>query len=161
MPQLNIADFAPQLVWLAISFILLYFIMSRLALPGVSKVLEDRKTRVSDDLAEAARLRESTGAAIASYEQALASAKASAQGIARSAREAVTAEINKQRAEVDAQIDARMTDAEKRITTLKDTAIGHIGEIATDTAEALVARFVGKRVARKDLISTVNEVLGK
>ena len=161
MPQLNIPDFAPQLVWLAISFLLLYLLMSRIALPGVSKVLEDRRTRIADDLGAAARLRDATEAAIASYEQALASARSRAQGIARAARAEITTEIGKQRAEIDAQISGRMTDAENRITTVKESAVGHIAEIAADTAEALVARFTGKSASRAELVSTVNQVLGK
>jgi F-type H+-transporting ATPase subunit b len=161
MPQLNIGDFAPQLVWLAISFVLLYFLMSRLALPEIGKVLDDRKGRIATDLAEAAKLRDATEAALASYEQALAAARGRAQGIARTAREEMNGEIEKQRAQIDAQINSRMGDAEQRITTLKEAAVGHISEIATETAEALVARFTGKPASRAELMSTVNEVLGK
>ena len=161
MPQLNIGDFAPQLVWLAISFVLLYFLMSRLALPEIGKVLDDRKSRIATDLADAAKLRDATEAAIAGYEQALAAARARAQGIARAAREEMNAEIEKQRAEIDAQINSRMGDAEQRITALKEAAVGHISQIATETAEALVARFTGKPASRAELMSTVNEVLGK
>ena len=161
MPQFNIPDFAPQLIWLAISFALLYLIMSRLALPEVAKVLDDRKERIANDLGEAARLRDATQAAIADYERALAAARARAQSIARASREAMTAEIAKQRAELDAQINGRMADAEKRIDEMKDEAARHISEIATDAAEALVARFTGKSAARPELASTVNEVLGK
>jgi F-type H+-transporting ATPase subunit b len=161
MPQLNIGDFAPQLVWLAISFVLLYFLMSRLALPEIGKVLDDRKGRIATDLTEAAKLRDATEAALASYEQALAAARGRAQGIARTAREEMNGEIERQRAQIDAQINSRMGDAEQRITTLKEAAVGHISEIATETAEALVARFTGKPASRAELMSTVNEVLGK
>jgi F-type H+-transporting ATPase subunit b len=161
MPQLNFNDFAPQLIWLAISFIALYFILSRLALPEIGKVLDDRKNRIASDIAEAAKLRDATEAAIANYDQALAAAKARAQAIARSAREAATADIDRQRAEIDAQIAGRMADAETRITSLKERAVGHIGEIAVDTADALVARFLGKSAPKSELVSTVNEVLGK
>jgi F-type H+-transporting ATPase subunit b len=161
MPQLNITDFAPQLVWLAISFVLLYLIMSRLALPGVAKVLDDRKQRIADDLGAAARLRDETEAAITAYEQALAAAKARAQGIARASREAMNTEIAKQRAELDGQINGRLAEAEQSITQMKETAVGHIQDIAVDTADALVARFLGKPASRAELASTVNEVLGK
>lgn len=161
MPQLNIQDFAPQLVWLAISFVLLYLVMSRVALPGIGKVLDERRTRIESDLAAAARLRDETEAAIADYEKALADARARGQSIARQARDEVTAELGKRRAEIDAQINAKMTDAEGRITELKKSAIGHIGEIAAETADALIARFVGKSVAKPELTDAVNEVLGK
>ena len=161
MPQLNINDFAPQLVWLAISFVLLYLIMSRVALPRVGQILEERRSRIARDLATAAKLREDTEKAIADYEQALADAKARAQAIARQARDEMTRDIERQRAEVDEIITGRTADAEKRINTMKQAALAHVGEIATDTAEALIARLLGKMVARAELQGAVNEVLGK
>jgi len=161
MHQLNINDFAPQLIWLAISFVLLYLIMSRLALPRVGQILEERSSRIAGDLATAAKLREDTEKAIAEYEQALADAKARAQGIARQARDEMTRDIEGQRAEADQTIAAQMADAEKRINTMKEAALSHVGEIATDTAEALVARLLGKSVKRSELQGAVNEALGK
>ena len=161
MPQLNINDFAPQLIWLAISFVLLYLIMSRLALPRVGQILQERASRVTSDLAAAARLREDTAKAIAEYEQALADAKARAQTIARQARDEMTRDIEGQRAEVDQTIALQMADAEKRINAMKEAALSHVGEIATDTAEALLARLLGKTVNRLELQSAVNEALGK
>ena len=71
------------------SFIALYFIMSRAALPRIANVLEERAGRIAADLAAAAQLREQTQQAIADYEQALADARAGAQSIARKAREEI------------------------------------------------------------------------
>jgi F-type H+-transporting ATPase subunit b len=161
MPQLNITDFAPQLIWLAISFVLLYLIMSRVALPRVGQILEERRNRIAGDLAAAARLRGDTEKAIADYEDALADARTRAQGIARQARDEMTRDMERQRAEVDEIIAGRMADAEKRINTMKEAALSHVGEIAADTAEALIARLLGKTVARSDLQGAINEVLGK
>ena len=39
-----------------ICFVALYLIASRLALPGVGGILDSRKNRIADDLAEASRL---------------------------------------------------------------------------------------------------------
>jgi F-type H+-transporting ATPase subunit b len=161
MPQLNINDFAPQLIWLAISFVLLYLIMSRLALPRVGQILQERASRITGDLAAAAKLREATAKAIAEYEQALADAKARAQAIARQARDEMTRDIEGQRAEVDQTIALQLADAEKRINAMKEAALSHVGEIATDTAEALLARLLGKTVNRLELQGAVNEALGK
>ena len=161
MPQFDVNSFAPQLVWLAISFVLLYLIMSRLALPRVGQILEERSSRIAGDLAAAAKLREDTEKAMADYEQALADAKARAQAIARQARDEMTRDVERQRAEVDQTIAAQGADAEKRINLMKEAALSHVGEIATDTAEALVARLLGKTVARSELQGAVNEALGK
>lgn len=161
LPQLNPADFAPQLVWLALTFIALYVIMSRIALPRVGSVLEERANRISADLAVAAQLRADTQKAIADYEKALADAKASAQQIARKAREEITADIGQERAAVDKQIADKATSAEKSITTLKESAIGHIEEIAAQTAEAVIARILGKSAETSETRRAVKEALGK
>ena len=161
MPQLNINDFAPQLVWLAISFVLLYLIMSRLALPRVGQVLAERRSRIEGDLAAAAKLRDDTAKAIADYERALADAKARGQAIAAQARDEMTRDIERLRAEADSTLSVKNADAEIRINTVKEAALSHVGEIATDTAEALIARLLGRSVGRSELQGAVNEALGK
>ncbi len=160
MPQLDPANFAPQIIWLAISFVLLYLLMLRVALPRVGKVLEARRDRMAGDIAAAAKLREETERAIADYEKALADARARAQAIARQAREEIAAVVGRERAAVDAETAAKTADAEKRVKALKESALGHVREIATETAQALAARLLGKPVGRSDLKGAINEVLG-
>ena len=54
MPQMDFTTYAPQLVWLVITFVLLYFLMSRMALPRIERILTTRENRIEGDLAEAA-----------------------------------------------------------------------------------------------------------
>jgi F-type H+-transporting ATPase subunit b len=161
LPQLDPHNFAPQLIWLAIFFVTLYVLMSRLALPKVSAILEEREKRLAGDRAEAVRLRDEMTKAIAEYEQALIEAKHRAQSIASKARAEIAADVAQQRAASDAQIATKMVDAEKSIDLLKNEAMAHIGEIATDTAQAVVARLLGKTIDSAELHGAVNEALGK
>jgi len=78
MPQLNVADFAPQLVWLAILFSIFYVIVSRVALPGIEGVLDGRKSKIDADLARAAQAKDQAAASVQAYETALADARAAA-----------------------------------------------------------------------------------
>lgn len=160
MPQLKFDDFGPQLFWLALTFAVLYLILSRIALPRVGNILEERRGRIEADLASARTLREETDKAIADYEKAIAEAKARAQGIGHQTREEMTAEINRQRADVDRQIEQKMADAEKSIKAVKDTALGHTDEIATELTEEVVARLIGKPVDRETLVGAVQQALG-
>ena len=83
MPQLNPLDWAPQLIWLVITFGILYLLMKQVALPRIGSVIEARHARIAGDLEAADKLRRETQEAIAAYEQALAEAKARAHAIAQ------------------------------------------------------------------------------
>jgi F-type H+-transporting ATPase subunit b len=151
LPQLNAADFAPQLIWLAITFVALYFVLARLALPRVGEVLEGRKDRIRKDLEEAQRLKAETEKAIASYEQALGEARARAQKLAAENRDRLNAEIARERAEVESRISSKTADAEKRIAQAKARAMGQVNGIASDVTQSIVAQLIGQQVAPADV----------
>ena len=60
MPQLNPLDWAPQLIWLVITFGILYLLMKRVALPKIGSVIETRHARIASDLEAADKLRRET-----------------------------------------------------------------------------------------------------
>jgi F-type H+-transporting ATPase subunit b len=151
LPQLDPSHFVPQLVWLAITFGLLYFILSRFALPTVGQVIEERQARIKRDLDEAERMKGETEKALAAYEQALAEARGKAGGIARETRANLAAETDRERASVDAEINARILDAEGQIRSTKDRALGEVGTIAAETAAAIVERLSGLKPSADDI----------
>ena len=91
MPQLNVHDFAPQLVWLAITFVVLYLIMSKLAIPAISDTLEKRQAKIQGDLDAAEKASEQTRALVAAYEKRLADAREEARRLQREQVEADSA----------------------------------------------------------------------
>ena len=101
-PPLDPGTFAPQLVWLALTFGLLYLLLKRVALPRVGEVIEERADRIKRDLEQAEKLKADTEAALADYEQALGEARAKANAMAKGMRDTLTAEVDKERAKVDA-----------------------------------------------------------
>ncbi len=122
-PPFQAQNFASQLVWLAIAFVLLYVLMAKLALPRVGAAIETRQKRIDDDIAEAGRLKQDSDAAIAAYEKALADARARAQTIASEMREKQAAEAEATRKRLEDQLNAKLADAEKSIAATK--AGGH------------------------------------
>ncbi len=161
LPQLNAADFAPQLFWLMVTFGLLWWLMAKVALPKVGGVIEDRAQRIQRDLDEANRLKIETEKALADYEASLAAARGRASGIAKEIRDKLAAEVDGERAKVDRQVASRVTDAEKRITDMKTRAMSEVGQIASDTAEAIVAELQGKPAAKNEVAGAVKAVLGR
>jgi F-type H+-transporting ATPase subunit b len=136
--------FASQLLWFAVAFGLLYYVMSRVALPRVAAIMESRSQRIAADLAEAERLRAESEAAGAAYEKSLGDARAKAKAIAQEMREALTAESEGRRKALEAELHERLVVAETTIGARTAEAMGSVRGIAADTATAIVERLTGQ-----------------
>lgn len=143
-PPFQRDTFGSQLLWLAIFFVALYLIASRLALPRVGSIIADRRKRISGDLAEAARMKDVANAAVASYEKALADARAGAQAIAAQTRHEVNAEAEARRKLVEADLHAKLSAAEQAIAASRNAAMANVQSIAQEAAIAIVAQLTGK-----------------
>jgi F-type H+-transporting ATPase subunit b len=161
LPQLDPNHFTPQLFWLVLSLIALFFIMSRVALPRVGDVIEERRDRIKRDLDAAGRLKDETDKALSDYEKALADARSNASGIAKETRERLAAETDAERQRVDAQLAVKLQSAESRIAETKSKAVSAIGEIATDTARAVVTKLIGQDVSPDEVKKVLQPAAGE
>ncbi len=161
MPQLDFSTFAPQLVWLFITFVGLYLFLAKVALPRIGGVIEQRRDRIADDLDEAARLKAQTDDAIAAYETSLALAKAKALVIAQETRDVLSAETDKERSKVEAMLSEKAREAEVRIAKTKQKAVANIKDVAADTAQAIVQKLIDKKVTKKSASVSVTSAMGK
>lgn len=151
LPQLHQPDFAPQLFWLAVTFVLLYWIMSKIALPRIGEVIEERKDRIQRDLAAAERLKGETEKALQGYEKALADARGSASAIARQTRDSLSAEVDKERKSVEDQLAKKLADAETSIGATKDKALASVKDIAGDTVISIVGALSNIKVSKDEV----------
>jgi F-type H+-transporting ATPase subunit b len=150
-PPLDVGTFAPQLVWLALTFALLYVLLKRAVLPRVGEVIEERSDRVKRDLAQAETLKAETAKALANYERALSDARAQAGAIVKTMRDKLADEAGKERAKVDAQIAAKLAEAETRIAETKSRALGSVGDIASEVAGTIVTRLIGAEPTKDEV----------
>jgi len=158
-PPFDAATFGGQLIWLAITFAILYFVLSRLALPRIGAILDDRKARIDTDLAAAEASRAKTDAAIAAYEAALAEARTKAHAIAEETRESIRSDIEGKRQAVEADLSAKVAEAEGRIQATKTEALRNVDDIAAETVEAVVSRLTGTVSPQeaRDAVASVKE----
>ena len=157
-PPFDPATYGSQLLWLAITFGFLYWLLSKIVLPRIGGILEDRDNRVAADLAAAGKLSAESNAALAAYEQALAEARQRAQGIAGEARNRSKAETDAERARLEAEVNARMAEAEARIAEVKNRALAEVDTIARDATAALVETLIGPRASPAEISAAVNAV---
>jgi F-type H+-transporting ATPase subunit b len=142
-PPFNPTTFASQLIWLVITFVFLYVMMSKVALPRVGRIIEQRQKRIDDDLADAGKLKVQSDEAIAAYEKALADARARAQLIANETRDRQAAEAAKTRKRLEGELNVKLAVAEKSIAATKQAAMANVRGIAADAAKAIVERLIG------------------
>ena len=143
MPQLEFHTFIPQVFWLAISFVVLYVLMTKLGLPKVREAIEGRKHRLDSDLARAAALKVEAEAALAAYQKALADARAAAQDTLRQTGERLAAEAAERQRQLSASLAAQIEAAEQRIAAGKEQALGEIRGIAAEVGSAVVEKLTG------------------
>jgi len=149
MPQLDTSAWPTQLFWLAITFLALYFIISRVAIPRTGGVILRRRASIEGDLARAQQLKGETDAAVQAYEAALAEARAKAQGIATENRNALSAEIEAERSKLDRALAAKVSDAEKQIGAARTKALADVKAIAADIAANIVSALIGTKVTKE------------
>jgi F-type H+-transporting ATPase subunit b len=152
-------NFASQLVWLALTFVALYLLMSRVALPRVGSIFEARRERIDGDLAEARRLRDESDTVIAAYEKTLADARVRAQTVANESRQKHAAEAELRRKELDSTLNARLADAEKMIAGQRAAAMANVRDIAVEATAAIVERLIGKAPGSAEVASAVADAL--
>jgi F-type H+-transporting ATPase subunit b len=159
MPQLDYHTFVPQLVWLAISFVVLYILMAGLGLPKVKAAIEGRRHHLDGDLGRAAALKEEAEAALAAYQKTLADARAAAQDALRQTAEKLSAEAAARQHQLTETLAEQIAAAEARIAAGKDQALADIRGIAADVGGAVVARLTGSAPNPDAMSSAVGRAL--
>lgn len=143
MPQFDPTFFSSQLFWLYVTFILLYVLLSAIAMPKIGSVLEERQRKIDDNLDKAAQLKTEAEAAIAVYEKALAESRAQAQDLLRTSREALAKQAEVRQKELGERLAAQIKAGEARIIAAKDQALTQVRDVAVDVAKAAAAKLAG------------------
>ena len=160
LPQLNATTFAPQLFWLVVVFVTLFYVLAKIVLPRIGEVITERGDRIARDIKAATRLKGETDKALADYEKALADARARASGIAKETREKLDLETAKEKSRVEGQISAKITQAEARIGATKTKALASVNEIAISTATAVVGKLIGQDATAEEVKKALTPTVG-
>jgi F-type H+-transporting ATPase subunit b len=158
-PPFQKDTFASQLVSLAIAFVALYLIVSKIALPRVGSVLDARQNKIDGDLAEAQKLRDQSDAALKAYESELASARSRAHAIGAETREKLNAASGAERKALEDKLAAKLGEAEKTIAATRGAAMSNVRGIAADAAAAIVQRLTGVQPDAQSVNSAVDASL--
>lgn len=159
-PPFDPTYFASQLFWLAISFALLYFVLSRLILPRIGGAIEERKDKIADNLDAAADMKSQADETVEAYEKELAEARTRAQAVAAEAKAEVDKDIAEATRQADTELEAKLAESEKRIQAAREAALADVKTIASEAAAAAAEHLAGLDVSEADAAKAVDAVRG-
>jgi F-type H+-transporting ATPase subunit b len=154
MPQLDFSTWGNQIFWLVLTLIVIYLVLSRVALPRIAAVLAERQGTITNDIAAAEDLKAKALEAEAAYEQALVDARTEAHRIVGEAKADIQKDLNAALAKADAQIAAKSAESEKAIAEIREGAVENIKIVAKDTAKEIVAAL-GMKADAKTITAAV------
>lgn len=143
MPQLDFSTFPNQIFWLAVTLVVIYLILSRIALPRIGTVLAERSGTITNDLSAAEDLNHKAKAAEAAYDKALADARAEATRIGAETKAGIAAQLQGELGQANARIAARVAESEVAIAAIRASALDNVAIVARDTTAALVEALGG------------------
>ena len=155
MPQLDVTTYASQLFWLLITFVPLYLVIVRVALPRVGEVLEARHEKIEDDLKKAAARQEEAEAVMAEYEKLQAESHASAQVLLRDAQDAMSAEAAAENAKLGETLAAQGAEAEAGIAAAKAEALASLGDAVAEVTTAATEKLIGLQPGADEVAAAI------
>jgi F-type H+-transporting ATPase subunit b len=158
-PPFQKDTFASQLVSLLVAFVALYLIVSRIALPRVGSLLDERQKAIEGDLAAAQKLKDASDGALKAYEADLAAARSRAQAIGTETREKLNAASEAERKALEQRLTHKLAEAEKTIASTREAAMTNVRGIAAEAAAAIVQRLTGVLPDGKSVDSAVDASL--
>ena len=144
LPQLCFDWMPNQIFWLLVALVVIFFILSRIALPRIAAILAERQGTITNDIAAAEDLKVKATEAEEAYEKALADARRNANDIIAETKADIKADLDDAMAKADAEIAAKTAEGEKAIEEIRAGALESIKVVAEDTAREIVTAMGGK-----------------
>ena len=158
MPQLNPEFWTAQIFWLILIFSSLYLIIWKIFLPKITLSLENRKSRVVNDLDEAQKLKENAEKKLNEYNKIIEESKKEAKKIIEDSKKKLDRDIENKTKKFNDEIEKELVAAEKEIKDLKKSSISSINNIAAETSAEIIKQIVNIEVNKSSVSAIVDNV---
>ena len=159
MPQLNPEFWAAQIFWLILTFSSLYLIIWKVFLPKITLSIENRKSRVVNDLDEAQKLKENAEKKLNEYNKIIEESKKEAKKIIEDSKKKLDRDIENKKQKFNDEIEKELIAAEKEIKDLKKSSISNINNIAAETSAEIIKQIINIEVNKSSVSAIVDDVV--
>jgi len=158
LPQLDFASFPHQVFWLILTLVVLYILLSRVAIPRVSHILSERAGTIQRDLDDAESFKHKAQDIQAICQKAQVENQREVGHIHQQLREDIAEMTQKAIENADKDIEAKVHEAEKDIDAIKQQSIKTVKDIAIGTTSDIASAIMaGISLDQKDIKACVDE----
>jgi len=157
MPQLNPEFWVSQILWLILTFGILYIVLSKLILPKISDNLESRKSQILENIETAEAQREESEKKLKEFEKIILESKLEAKNYFNEARQKILDDINSKRIALEKDIDEEISAVEQEVNNLKTSSGEKIKNIAVETSSELIKQLIGEEANKSSISAIVEE----
>jgi len=156
LPQFDLAKWPGQMVWMLIVFGVMLFLFAKVFVPRLGGTISDREDRIAGDIGDARRLKEQADQQAATAASEMVAARSAAHKLAIDAKAKAGADTAAQEAVEEARLNETLAKAETRIGVARDQAMSHVRDIASETAQAIVAHLTGREASAAEVKSALS-----
>jgi len=157
MPQLDPTYWASQIFWLILIFTFLYLALSKLFIPKIKDVIDDRENKIKDDLDEAQKLKNVAEKKLKEYELSIENTKKKIQKILFESKNKLNSEMQNKKKNFKKEIDAEIENAEKEIKNFKKDSLKSISIISEEMTSKVVEMISGEPINQSSVKAAILE----
>ena len=154
LPQLDHTWFANQILWLVVSFIVLYTIVSLFIAPTIAGILKTRESSIADAIREAERAKAEAELTRSGYEAGENSARTKAQELLAKVQAEISRNASDALTTLDHDLDRKAKQAEARIVDAQAKAAASMQQATSDLAAAMASKLLGRSVSKEEVTAT-------
>ena len=161
MPQLDPKYWASQAFWLILVFSILYISIAKFYLPKIKKNLDDRESKIKEDLDEANKLKNLSEKKIKEYEIILENAKKEVTKILLDSKNTLNKDIQNKKNSMEKEIENEISKAQKEILEMKKNSISSINNISQEIASNIIEKISGDKLNESSTRAVVEDISKK
>ena len=161
MPQLNPEFWTAQIFWLILIFSSLYLIIWKIFLPRITYSIENRKSKVVNDLDESQKLKDNAEKKLKEYNEIIEKSKKEAKKIIDDSKKKLVRDIEDKKQKFSDEIEKEIEATEKEIKNLKKNSTSNVANIAADTSAEIIRQIISTKVNESNVSAVVNEITKK
>jgi len=152
MPQINqlMEVYGSQFFWLLIVIGIIYFGIAKNMVPKISKTVDDRQKRITDDLAAAQAAQDRAEQIEIDYRTRINDARADAVAKVNESKAEAAKKNEASIKRADTAISKKADEADAELKAAKTAALKEIEAVAAEAAQAIVTTVSGTKVSAAD-----------